>query len=90
MEGEVLLELAERLRKDVFRLGEWLISANATIDADCLCGHDSWKQNWGRASFVALTDQSFTCTPASHTTKRRGAAVAAPNNCIGRSDLQLT
>jgi hypothetical protein len=42
-----------------------------------------------RYAFVRLTDPSFTCTPASHTTKRRGAAVAAPNNRFGRSDLQL-
>src|SRR5207237_8464251 len=43
------------------------------------------------ADFVAqdgLTDLAFTCTPASRPTKRRGAAVAAPNNCIGRSELQ--
>jgi len=38
---------------------------------------------------VCPTDPPFTCTPASHTTKRRGAAVAATNNCIGRSELQL-
>jgi hypothetical protein len=31
---------------------------------------------------IGLTDQPFTCTPASHTTKRRGAAVAAPNNAL--------
>jgi hypothetical protein len=31
-----------------------------------------------------LTDPSFTCTPASHTTERRGAAVAAPDKRLWR------
>ena len=33
---------------------------------------------------IHLTAQSFTCTPASHATKRRGAAVAAPDKRLWR------
>jgi hypothetical protein len=41
-------------------------------------------------SLVRPTEQSFTCTPASQATSRRGAAVAAPEDEIRGSDLQLT
>jgi hypothetical protein len=42
-----------------------------------------------RLCLVGLTDRALTCAPASQTTQRRGAAVAAPNKRFGRSELQL-
>ena len=45
----------------------------------CELADSSWHE------LTNLTDQSFTCTPASHTTKRRGAAVAAPNNALAEA-----
>jgi hypothetical protein len=39
-----------------------------------------------RRRTAGLTDQSFTCTPASQTTERRGAAVAVPNNDLAEAN----
>jgi hypothetical protein len=41
------------------------------------------------ATFVRPTDRPISRARPPRATKRRGAAVAAPNNCIDRSDLQL-